>query len=125
MRGGRFALYLLMLTIGVTLAATGPIHARGTDTVVDDNNDVFTFPAGTLAGHERSGRVPGIPARSGAVAGGGAVRPGAKRRERESMSGGAAAGHDVPSQTHSPFAQRWPPAHAAAAPHAQVPSPAQ
>jgi hypothetical protein len=34
-------------------------------------------------------------------------------------------GHDVPSQTHSPFAQRWPPAHAADEPHAQVPSPAQ
>jgi hypothetical protein len=32
-----------------TIIATGPIHARGTDTVVDDNNDVFTFPAGTLS----------------------------------------------------------------------------
>jgi hypothetical protein len=34
-------------------------------------------------------------------------------------------GHDVPSQTHSPFAQRWPPAHAADEPQAQVPSVAQ
>ena len=34
-------------------------------------------------------------------------------------------GHDVPSQTHSPLSQRWPPAHAGDAPHAQVPSAAQ
>ena len=34
-------------------------------------------------------------------------------------------GQDVPSQTHSPWSQRWPPAHAAAAPHAQLPSLAQ
>ena len=34
-------------------------------------------------------------------------------------------GQDVPSQTHRPLSQRWPPAHAADAPHAQVPSAAQ
>jgi len=34
-------------------------------------------------------------------------------------------GHDVPSQTHSPLAQRWPPAHVADEPHAHVPSLAQ
>lgn len=28
--------------------AKGPIHARGTDTVIDDHNDVFTFPAGSI-----------------------------------------------------------------------------
>jgi hypothetical protein len=32
-----------------TIIATGPIHAQGTDTVINDNNDVFTFPAGTLS----------------------------------------------------------------------------
>ena len=31
-----------------TVVAWGPIHARGTDTVVDDNHDVFTFPAGSI-----------------------------------------------------------------------------
>lgn len=34
-------------------------------------------------------------------------------------------GHDVPSQTQRPLSQRWPPAHAADEPHAQVPSAAQ
>jgi hypothetical protein len=33
---------------GPTVVATGPIHARGTDTVVDDTHDVFTFPAGSI-----------------------------------------------------------------------------
>jgi hypothetical protein len=31
-----------------TVVARGPIHARGTDTVVDDNHDVFTFPKGSI-----------------------------------------------------------------------------
>ena len=31
--------------------ANGPIHARGTDTVIDDNNDVFSFPAGSIDVH--------------------------------------------------------------------------
>ncbi len=31
-----------------TIVAFGPIHARGTDTVIDDTHDVFTFPAGAL-----------------------------------------------------------------------------
>jgi hypothetical protein len=34
-------------------------------------------------------------------------------------------GHDVPSQTHRPLSQCWPPAHAADEPHAQLPSLAQ
>src|SRR5205085_3349655 len=40
---------------------------------------------GTVAGHERSGREPGIPASSEA----GPERPGAKHRERKSMSAAA------------------------------------
>jgi hypothetical protein len=36
---------------GPTVIATGPIHARGTDVVIDDNNDVFKFPAGTVRVH--------------------------------------------------------------------------
>jgi hypothetical protein len=31
------------------VVAFGPIHARGTDTVIDDNHDVFTFPAGSIS----------------------------------------------------------------------------
>src|SRR5207248_3536891 len=42
---------------------------------------------GTVAGHERSGREPGVPASSEA----GPERPGAKHRERESMSAAAAS----------------------------------
>lgn len=34
-----------------TVIAVGPIHARGTDTVVDDNDDIFTFAGGTLRVH--------------------------------------------------------------------------
>jgi hypothetical protein len=34
-----------------TVIATGPIHARGTDVVIDDNNDVFKFPAGSVRVH--------------------------------------------------------------------------
>ena len=31
------------------IIATGPIHAKGTDTVVNDTQDTFTFPDGTLS----------------------------------------------------------------------------
>ena len=37
------------------LAATGPIHAEGTDTPLSATRDRFTFPAGTLLiGHQRT-----------------------------------------------------------------------
>jgi hypothetical protein len=31
------------------VVATGPIHAKGTDTVVSETEDTFTFPDGTLS----------------------------------------------------------------------------
>jgi hypothetical protein len=31
------------------IVATGPIHAKGTDTVVSETEDTFTFPDGTLS----------------------------------------------------------------------------
>ena len=31
------------------ISATGPIHARGTDTVLSSTRDVFTFPKGSLS----------------------------------------------------------------------------
>jgi hypothetical protein len=36
---------------GPIAIASGPIHARGTDIVINDNNDVFKFPAGTVRVH--------------------------------------------------------------------------
>jgi hypothetical protein len=33
----------------LVIVATGPIHAKGTDTVVSENEDTFTFPDGTLS----------------------------------------------------------------------------
>jgi hypothetical protein len=34
---------------GGVVLANGPIHAKGTDTVVSDTEDTFTFPAGTVS----------------------------------------------------------------------------
>jgi hypothetical protein len=43
---------------GGPIAATGPIHARGTDVVIDDFHDRFKFPAGNVV-------IKHKPARSG------------------------------------------------------------
>jgi hypothetical protein len=38
------------------ILAKGPIHARGTDTAINDNNDVFAFPGGSLRIYHKATR---------------------------------------------------------------------